>query len=433
MHPVDWIVVAAYFAWISDGRHPPLAPHQRGRRLLPRQPQPAVVGRRPVGDGDAALARSRWSARPGAASATACASLQFYFGLPLAMIILSVTVVPFFYRASVYTAYEYLERRFDVKTRTLTSLLFLLSRGLSCGAVIVGAVGDPLGDLRLEPAADRAGDRRADGDLHDARRRAGRDLDRRQADVRDRRRRRRGRRRARRRPAGGTCAWASALHLAGATGRLAGDRLQLHRSTKTYTFWSGLIGGLFLMLSYFGCDQSQVQRYPHREVGRRGPPVAADERVRRRSRCRSLVPLIGVLVFVFYVFVPAPMLFNRRARGARPGRAPRAADYAAVERQYQDAVAARRTAADAYSAARRRGADADGVGRTGRLRPGRCRGRTGPGGRDRHRPRRHRRSGVRRHQLRVPDLRDDAHADRAGRPDHRGDLRRRRCRRSPPS
>ena len=62
--------------------------------------------------------------------------LQLYFGLPLAMVILSVTVVPFFYRAGVYTAYEYLERRFDVKTRTLTSVLFLLSRGLSCGAVL---------------------------------------------------------------------------------------------------------------------------------------------------------------------------------------------------------------------------------------------------------------------------------------------------------
>ena len=59
--------------------------------------------------------------------------MQFYFGLPLAMVILSVTVVPFFHRARVYTAYEYLERRFDVKTRTLTSALFLLSRGLSCG------------------------------------------------------------------------------------------------------------------------------------------------------------------------------------------------------------------------------------------------------------------------------------------------------------
>ena len=61
--------------------------------------------------------------------------MQFYYGLPLAMIILCVTLVPFFYRAKVYTAYEYLERRFDLKTRTFTSFLFLLSRGMSCGAI----------------------------------------------------------------------------------------------------------------------------------------------------------------------------------------------------------------------------------------------------------------------------------------------------------
>src|SRR5918993_3976192 len=62
--------------------------------------------------------------------------VQFYFGLPLAMIILSVTLVPFFYRSGVYTAYEYLEQRFDAKTRSMTSLLFLLSRGMSVGAVV---------------------------------------------------------------------------------------------------------------------------------------------------------------------------------------------------------------------------------------------------------------------------------------------------------
>jgi Na+/proline symporter len=62
--------------------------------------------------------------------------VQFYFGLPIAMVILSVTLVPFFYRARVFTAYEYLEKRFDLKTRTLASVLFLMSRGLSCGAII---------------------------------------------------------------------------------------------------------------------------------------------------------------------------------------------------------------------------------------------------------------------------------------------------------
>src|SRR5919106_768217 len=62
--------------------------------------------------------------------------IQFYFGLPLAMVILSMTLVPFFYKSGVYTAYEYLESRFDAKTRSFTSLLFLLSRGMSCGAVV---------------------------------------------------------------------------------------------------------------------------------------------------------------------------------------------------------------------------------------------------------------------------------------------------------
>ena len=62
--------------------------------------------------------------------------IQFYYGLPIAMIILSLTLVPFFYRSGVYTAYEYLEQRFDAKTRSFTSLLFLLSRGMSVGAVV---------------------------------------------------------------------------------------------------------------------------------------------------------------------------------------------------------------------------------------------------------------------------------------------------------
>ena len=108
--------------------------------------------------------------------------MQFYFGLPIAMIILSVTLVPFFYRARVYTAYEYLERRFDLKTRTFTSLLFLVSRGMSCGADRRGAGGRAVGHSRLGRHADGAGNLRARRHLHDARRRPGRDLDRRQGD-----------------------------------------------------------------------------------------------------------------------------------------------------------------------------------------------------------------------------------------------------------
>ncbi len=112
--------------------------------------------------------------------------VQFYFGLPIAMLILSVTAVPFFYRAGVYTAYEYLERRFDAKTRTLTSALFLLSRVMQCGVIISAPsviLSVLLGwNLPLTVLAFGAADRA----LHDDGRRAGGDMDRREADVRRR-------------------------------------------------------------------------------------------------------------------------------------------------------------------------------------------------------------------------------------------------------
>ena len=118
--------------------------------------------------------------------------VQFYFGLPIAMVILSVTVVPFFYRARVYTAYEYLEQRFDSKTRMLATLLFLASRSLSCGVIIAAPaviLSIVLGwNLTLTVLAIGVPTAR----LHDVRRRAGGGVDRRQADGR-----RRGRRAAR--------------------------------------------------------------------------------------------------------------------------------------------------------------------------------------------------------------------------------------------
>jgi len=133
-----------------------------------------------------------------------------------------------------------------------------------------------------------------------------------------------------------------ALHLAGATGRLqAVDfNMNLH---ETYTFWSGMIGGLFLMLSYFGCDQSQVQRYL----------TARSEDESRRSLLMSAyvkIPLqililgTGVLVFVFYLFQTPPMLFNR-AYDAVVSASPQAAEYAALQREFDGAIAARREAA----------------------------------------------------------------------------------------
>ena len=147
-----------------------------------------MVGGRPVGDGDADERRHASSARPARRISTGLRFVQFYFGLPLAMIILSLTVVPFFTRARVYTAYEYLERRFDVRVRSLASFLFLMGRALSLGvtlaapAVVMSAIlGWPLPVTVLAICVPMI--------LYTThRRRAGGGLDRRQADVHRRRR-----------------------------------------------------------------------------------------------------------------------------------------------------------------------------------------------------------------------------------------------------
>ena len=127
--------------------------------------------------------------------------IQFYFGLPLAMIVLSVTLVPFFYNSGVYTAYEYLERRFDAKTRSFTSLLFLISRGMSVGAVVSAPAVVLSLVLGWNLTTDVAGHYHAGRRLHDVRRRAGGDLDRRQDHGPDRLRAVRGDRHRAARPA----------------------------------------------------------------------------------------------------------------------------------------------------------------------------------------------------------------------------------------
>src|SRR6187401_2322892 len=135
MHLVDWIVVAAYFAWIlTDGiRRSHRTNEVEGYFLANRSLPWWAVGLSVMATQLSAITLVGTTGR-GFGEGTIV--LQLYFGLPLAMIILSVTVVPFFYRARVFTAYEYLERRFDVKTRTLASVLFLCSRGLSCGVIV---------------------------------------------------------------------------------------------------------------------------------------------------------------------------------------------------------------------------------------------------------------------------------------------------------
>ena len=274
--------------------------------------------------------------------------IQFYYGLPLAMIILSVTLVPFFYRSGVYTAYEYLERRFDAKTRSLTSLLFLLSRGLSVGAVISA----PAVVLSLVLGWDLT----ATALLIAL-------------------------------PAivytmfGGVQAvtWTDVkimaliviglfamiaaavvglptgigltdgLGIAAATGRLRSFEFSWDL-TNQYTVWSGTIAALFLFCSYFGTDQSQVQRYL----------TARSETEAKRSLLMSaywkiplqvLVLLLGVMVFVFYVFNTPPLLFSS-AQEKKLREGPAAARYAALEGEFGQVLAARRAAGETLAAAR---------------------------------------------------------------------------------
>jgi len=274
--------------------------------------------------------------------------LVFYFGLPFAMVILCVTMVPFFYRARVFTAYEYLERRFDSRTRTLTSLLFLLSRGLSVGVtlyapslvlsvilgwsepatillmggstivyVVYGGNKSVIWTDVVQMAIIWIGIFLCFG-VAVAQLPPG-------FGLRD------------------------ALALAQTSGRL--KIMDTSRSLTTpYTLWSGLIGGLFLMLSYFGCDQSQVQRYLS------GSSLTQSRlsllfNAFLKVPMQFLILLTGVLVFVFYHFHPAPLLWNPVEMRKLESQAP-AAELAAVHQRYVAAAARRQGSAEAWMRSR---------------------------------------------------------------------------------
>jgi SSS family solute:Na+ symporter len=264
--------------------------------------------------------------------------IQFYFGLPLAMVILGVTLVPFLHGAKVYTAYEYLERRFNPQTRSLTAFLFLLSRGMSCGTIIsapavvfstifgwnpllsVAIIGVPtviytmIGGVRAVAWVD-----------------------------------------VKQMVLIVTALFAvvitlliqipvspyEALQVAGASGRLAAFDFSFSL-TNTYTFWSGVIGGTFLMLSYFGTDQSQVQRY----LTARSVDEARSSLLMSaywKIPLQALVLLIGVLVFVFYVFNRPPLYYNPVHERAMSSGDP--VTYEGMQADYYESLALRDSAA----------------------------------------------------------------------------------------
>jgi SSS family transporter len=244
---------------------------------------------------------------PGQAYQDGLGFIQFYFGLPLAMVILSAVIVPIYHRLHLYTAYQYLEQRFDRRTRQFTALLFLVSRGLASGlaiyapALVLSAVlGWPalwtnflLGGTTILYTV--LGGSRAVSRTQSAQ----------MALI----------------SVGLVAAvviavlrlppnvsFAQGVSLAGALGKLHGVDFSLRFDTR-YTVWSGLLGGLFVQLAYFGTDQSQVQRYLA------GGPLA-ESRLGLLMNGLLKVPMqlfilfIGVMVFVFYQLSPPPLFFN---------------------------------------------------------------------------------------------------------------------------
>ena len=347
MHWIDWTILLGFTAWIVyDGLKRTKDSHEiEGYFLANRRIPWWAAG---ISVMATQLSAITMIGTTGQGYNDGMRFVQFYYGLPVAMIILSMTLVPFFYRSGVYTAYEYLERRFDGKTRSFTSLLFLLSRGMSVGAVVsapavvlslvlgwnltatalaitmpavvytmfggvqavtwtdVKIMGLIVVGLFAMIAAAVVGLPEGIG-LGDG------------------------------------------LGIAAATGRLRSFDFSWDLANP-YTFWSGTIASLFLFCSYFGTDQSQVQRYL----------TARSEQEAKRSLLMSaywkiplqvIVLLLGVLVFVFYVFNTPPLLFSA-AQESRLKAGPAAAQYATLEAEFGTAFDHRRAAGAALAAAR---------------------------------------------------------------------------------
>jgi len=284
---------------------------------------------------------------PGQAFHDGMGFVQFYFGLPLAMIVICAVFIPIYHKLKVYTAYELLENRFDLKTRTLTAILFLIQRGLAAGitifapSIILSAV---LGwDLRtlniligvLVIIYTVTGGTKAVsvtqkqqmfvimvgmffafffimGSL----------------------------------PA--NVDFGEALKIAGANEKL--NILNFDWDTQNrYTFWSGITGGFFLALAYFGTDQSQVQRYLSGKSVRESQLGLVFNGI-LKIPMQFFILLVGVMVFVFYQYNPSPLNFNPAASEAVMA-SDYAEDYAVLEKEHQKLEQEKRMSQNDYSAA----------------------------------------------------------------------------------
>jgi SSS family transporter len=245
---------------------------------------------------------------PGQAYSDGLRFVQFYFGLPLAMVVLCITFVPIFHKLNVYTAYEYLEKRFDNKTRSLTAFLFLLQRGLSTGitiyapAIILSAILHIditytilFNGLLVISYTVYGGTKAVSYTqlfqmsiiffglflaaymvIHLLPENVG---------------------------------FMDALHIAGKMNKLNAIDTKFDLNNR-YNIWSGIIGGFFLQLSYFGTDQSQVGRYlTGSSITQSRLGLVMNGLI--KIPMQFLILLIGTLVFTFYQFHQAPVFFNQ--------------------------------------------------------------------------------------------------------------------------
>ncbi|KAF9658069.1 sodium:solute symporter [Tenacibaculum mesophilum] len=247
---------------------------------------------------------------PGQAFHSGMGFVQFYFGLPIAMVIICLVFIPIYHRLKVYTAYEYLEGRFDQKTRTLTAILFLIQRGLAAGitifapAIILSAVlGWDLITLNIIIGVlviiyTVSGGTKAVSVTQKQQ----------MAVI----------------FAGMFVAFylilqylpdditfTKALEIAGASDKMKVLDFSWDLNNR-YTVWTGILGGTFLMLSYFGTDQSQVQRYLSGKSLRESQLGLIFNGL-LKVPMQFFILLVGVMVFVFYQFNPSPLNFNPKS------------------------------------------------------------------------------------------------------------------------
>src|SRR3954447_7446819 len=347
MRPLDWVVLAAtLISIISYGLYRSRGSNTVDRYLLAGKSMPWYAMALSIMATQASAIT--FLSTTGQSYVDGMRFVQFYFGLPIAMVIICATVVPVFHRARVYTAYEYLEQRFDGKTRALASTIFLMQRGLSAGltiyapAIVLSVILDIPERLTTSMMGLVVITYTVLGGIKAVT----------WSDVQQ------------------MCiiflglvialvtvfvllpqqvSIGDAVYLAGAAGRLNAVTTHFDWADR-FNIWGGLLGGTFLFLSYFGCDQSQVQRYL---TGR----SIAQSRLSLIFNAVAKIPMqffilfIGAMVIVFYLFVQPPVLFRpnelKRVEGM--------IGYQVVEAEYNKAFEHRKQAALGVAEARRSG------------------------------------------------------------------------------